>query len=83
MSDGTNLKSTYVNMHTHFQLPANPSVIVKSKLIATLWSGSSLFREREDLGETFYAPATVTIFSNSSTGPTSAVHVTVVLCSRT
>jgi hypothetical protein len=55
MSDGTNLKSTYVNMHTHFQLPANPSVIVKSKLIATLWSGSSLFREREDLGETFYA----------------------------
>lgn len=47
---------------------ANPSSLSTHK------SGSSVFCDREDLGEIFRASATVTIFSNSSIGAASAVH---------
>ena len=55
---------------------ANPSSL------STHRSGLSLFSEREDLGETFCASATVTIFSNSSIGPASAVHSNLALFSN-
>jgi hypothetical protein len=71
--------------HTHCHVSSRYLLIVRSlanpSSLSTHRSGSSLFREREDLGELFRASATVTMFSNSSIGAASAVHSSLALFS--